>query len=158
MEINNLVSISEKTCVTGVPEGYRRDERIVIHGGFLWKIGTFHNEEQLKQALTLMEIDLVETGEQNYNPYSGKIKFYQLSKHLRNSSYYFWTIEQLNEVSNGLRLKKVKGLSNGSIVDCYVGIGDSEVVIFRPNPNAKEVMNKMEHLDEIKFKKENWYL
>ena len=32
-------------------------------------------------------------------------------------------MEQLKEMSKGQKLKKFKGLSNGSLVDCYVGRG-----------------------------------
>ena len=67
-------------------------------------------------------------------------------------------MEQLKEMSNGLKLKKFKGLSNGSIVDCYAGIGENIIEIFRPNPNAKEVYQPMTHEEEMKYRKENWYL
>ena len=63
-----------------------------------------------------------------------------------------------SKMSKGQKLKKFRGLSNGSLVDCYIGIGEDVIDIYRPNPNAKEVYNKMEFQDELKYRRNNWYL
>lgn len=62
----------------------------------------------------------------------------------------FWKKEELPE--NAVLFK---GLSNGSLVDCYYVHTASGSKIYRPNPNAKEVYNPLpvsEHLELIKTK------
>ena len=61
--------------------------------------------------------------------------------------FYFWKIEDLPE-----GIKPIKALSNGSIVTCYYKT-DKEAVIYRPNPNAKEVYDPLETAEHIAHKK-----
>ena len=90
---------------------------------------------------------------------TGKINFYNLSKNIINyRDGGFWSIEELRKITNNAELKKVKGLSNGSVVDCYAEIKEDEVIIYRPNPNAKEVYQTMTLEDELNFRKNNWYI
>jgi hypothetical protein len=154
------ISISEKTCTDyKVHPAMRREEKIIIHDGWEWHIGMIHNEKQLKEVLNFLEIELTEIEhEVEYNT-TGKIIFYNLSKNINSPcDGGFWNIEQLKEMSRGQKLKKFKGLSNGSLVDCYIGIGENVIDIYRPNPNAKEVYNKMELSDELNYRRNNWYL
>ncbi|MGL5327828.1 MAG: hypothetical protein ACRDD7_01075, partial [Peptostreptococcaceae bacterium] len=89
---------------------------------------------------------------------TGKIIWYNLSKNIKNYSLGFWSMEQLKELSNNAELKKLKGLSNGSIVDCYAEIKENEIIIYRPNPNAKEVYIKMDNEEDWEFRFNSWYI
>jgi hypothetical protein len=154
------ISISEK-IYTGcdVHPAMQRKEKIIIHDGWQWYIGCIHNEQQLQEVLNFLEIELTDIDHEVEHETTGKIVFYNLSKNINNlHSGGFWSIEQLQEMSKGQKLKKFKGLSNGSIVDCYIGIGEDVINIYRPNPNAKEVYKPMKLEDEIKYRRNNWYL
>lgn len=152
------ISISEKTCTDyyNVDPSMLREKNIIIHDGWQWQIGCIHNNKDLQEVLEFLEIELTEKIDEVEHPTTGKILFYRLSKHINNPcDGGFWSIEQLKEMSKGQRLKKFKGLSNGSLVDCYVGIGENVVDIYRPNPNAKEVYVASE---EFNYGRNHWYL
>jgi len=154
------ISISQKTCTDiNVHPAMRRESKIIIHDGWEWHIGKVQNQKELDEVLQFLEIELTTVEhEVEYNT-TGKIVFYDVSKNINNPcGGGFWSIGQLQEMSKGQRLKKFKGLSNGSIVDCYIGISENTVNIYRPNPNAKEVYNEMEHNEELYYRKNNWYL
>ena len=63
---------------------------------------------------------------------------------------YFWKKEELPAGA-----KKIKALSNGSIVDCYYQIKKDNVLFYRPNPNAKRVYKPLSLEEHIKFQSEN---
>ncbi|NLW48011.1 MAG: hypothetical protein GXY86_11850 [Firmicutes bacterium] len=154
------ISISEKTY-TGcdVHPAMRREEKIIIHDGWQWQIGTIHNEKQLEKVLQFLEIKLSDIEHEVEHKTTGKITFYNLTKNINSPcNGGFWNMEQLQEMSKGQKLKKFKGLSNGSLVDCYVGIGENVINIYRPNPNAKEVYQKMDFAEELEYRRNNWYL
>lgn len=154
------ISISEKIYNNyDVHPAMRREEKIIIHDGWQWHIGSVKNEEQLKDLLNFLEIEI--TGIQSQVEYetTGKITYYNLSKNINSPcDGGYWNLEQLEEMSKGEKLKKIKGLSNGSIVDCYIGIGENIINVYRPNPNAKEVYKEMELAQELDYRRNNWYL
>lgn len=154
------ISISEKVCNDyNVHPAMQRRERIIIHDGWQRHIGRVHNEEQLQQVLNFLEIKLAGIDHEVEYDTTGKITFYNLSKNINDPcNGGFWDMEQLQEMSKGQKLKKFKGLSNGSLVDCYVGIGENVINIYRPNPNAKEVYQKMDFAEELEYRRNNWYL
>ena len=154
------ISISEKTCNDyNVHPAMRRGNKIIIHDGWEWHIGTIHNEKQLYELLNFLEIELTDINHEVEYATTGKIIFYNLSKNISSPcDGGFWSIEQLEEISKDQKLKKFKALSNGSLVDCYIGIGKDVVNIYRPNPNAKEVYKKMDFQEELNYRRNNWYL
>lgn len=155
-----IVSISEKTY-TGIDvhSTMQRRERIIFHDNYQWYIGCVHDETELKQLLEFLEIELTTVDHEVEWETTGKIIFYNLSKNINPHAGLFWTLEQLKEQAKNEKIKKVKGLSNGSIVDCYVGIGEDIVNIYRPNPNAKEVYLPFSTLkEEIQYRENHWYL
>ena len=132
-------------------------EYTVVQTGPLSELGCFNDQTQFNQFLELFELELEEHS--MYKRGELLTKVYIPSKIILDDySGGFTSIEELNELAKGLRLKKVKGLSNGSIVDCYIGIAKNSVRIFRPNINAKEVAVTMTHEDQIRFKKSEWYI
>ncbi len=161
-ERNTYISISERTYTEwDVHPAMRRENRIVIHDGWQWVIGCIHNDEQLKEVLKFLEIEITTIHhEVEYKNTFGKCVFYNLSKDINNPcGGGFWNLKQLEEMSKGEKLKKFKGLSNGALVDCYVGIGKNIVNIYRPNPNAKEVYKPFKSIsEEIQYRKNHWFL
>lgn len=160
MKTNTTISISEKIYTDyDVHPALRREEKIIIHDGWQWHMGHVSNEDQLKEMLKVFEIELGDVACETEHETTGKIIHYNLSKEINRGDHGgFWSLEQLKEITNNAELKKIKGLSNGSVVDCYIKIGDDTVDIYRPNPNAKEVYKKMSLHDEIEFRKNNWYI
>lgn len=163
IEVNKMsktkISISEKVyngC--DVHPALRREEKIIIHDGWQWYMGHVEDEKQLNEMLEFFDMELTSISNKVEHETTGKIITYNLSKDIENYNCGFWNIEQLKEFSNNSELKKLKGLSNGSIVDCYAEIKEDKVVIYRPNPNAKEVYKEMSLNDEIEFRKNNWYI
>lgn len=154
------ISISEKTYKDyDVHPTLRREEKIIVHDGWEWHMGCVQNEEELKKMLDFLEIELTTVDHEVEYDTTGKIVFYNLSKNInRPCMGGFWDLEQLEEVFKDKKVKKFKGLSNGSLVDCYAVIGEDIVDIYEPNPNAKNVYVEMEIKDEIKFRKTHWYL
>ena len=153
------ISISEKTCNSAkIHPAARREKQIILHDGWEWHMGDIQNKEQLEDFLNFFNIEFTGIHHEVEYETTGKIYFYNLSKNIKTYKQYFWNLEQLKEFSNGAELKKVKGLSNGSIVDCYAEINDNEVVIYRPNPNAKEVYNPMEFEKELNYRCNKWYI
>jgi len=154
------ISISEKTCTDHtLHPAMRREHKIIIHDGWQWLLGNVHNEKQLQEFLNFLEIELTDIDHEVKWESTGKIIFYNLSKSINSPcDGGFWNMEQLQEMRQGQKLKGFKGLSNGSIVDCYIGIGEDIIDIYRPNPNAKEVYKRMELSDELNYRRNNWYL
>ena len=154
------ISISEKVYSYGdVHPAMRRNKQIIIHDGWQWHMGNINNKEELKDFLDFFNIELIEVFQEVEYETTGKITFYNLSKNIINYRYGgFWSIEELRKITNNAELKKVKGLSNGSVVDCYAEIKEDEVIIYRPNPNAKEVYKEMLLEDELNFRRNNWYI
>ena len=155
------ISISERACVDpNVHPGMRRAHRIIVHDGYEWQIGNIRDEKDLEELLNFLEIELTDVAWEAEWQTTGKIVCYNLSKHINNPcGGGYSTMEQLQEMAKGKKLKSLKGLSNGSIVDIYVGIGDDEVEIYRPNPNAAKVYKPFESLEkELHFRKNHWYL
>lgn len=62
----------------------------------------------------------------------------------------FW---KLSEIPDGA--KKIKGLSNGNIVDCYIWNDGETLHVYRPNPNAKEVYKPLPIDEHIKYMREH---
>jgi hypothetical protein len=62
----------------------------------------------------------------------------------------FWSMEELPE--NAIQYK---GLSNGSLVDCYYIHTENGSEIFRPNPNAKEIYKPLPIDEHIEFQSIN---
>lgn len=159
MKNKTMVSISEKVYnFCDVHPSARREKQIILHDGWNWHIGNIKDKKQLNDFLKFFNIELTDIIHEVEHETTGKIIFYNLSKNIVDSKSSFWSMDQLKELSNGAELKKVKGLSNGSIVDCYAEIKNNEIIIYRPNPNAKEVYNKMSFESEMEYRNNNWYI
>jgi hypothetical protein len=66
------------------------------------------------------------------------------------TEYLFWKMEEIP--TNAITFK---GLSNGSLVDCFYIHNENGSTIYRPNPNAKEVYKPMVLDDHISYQRVN---
>ena len=153
------ISISEKVYnFNDVHPGMRREKEIIIHEGWEYHMGEIQNKEQLKDFFNFFNIEFTGIHQEIEHETTGKIIYYNLSKNIINDKKSFWSLEELKERTNNAPLKKLKGLSNGSVVDCYAEIKEDEIIIYRPNPNAKEVYQPMEFKEEINYRSNKWYI
>ena len=133
------------------PERHRSP--IIIHDGWQWYFAEFSNWEQLERFLDFagLEIELEEENQWFFNPKCGTWRKYRVNRKLDNPCYGgFWSLSEIPESA-----KKIKGHSNGSIVDCYI-LNDGETLhIYRPNPNAKEVYKPLPLDEHIKYIREH---
>lgn len=114
--------------------------------GYEWTFhfASFQNLQQLEKFLNIFKVTL--TLENNH--FEGLTQF-KISKIFKDDGY-FWNLEELPK-----GCKKIKALSNGSIVDCYYKTTKKEIIFYRPNPNAKNVYKPLSTEEHIKFQKEN---
>ena len=121
----------------------KRESAAIIHNG-MWHFSRCETMEHLNSFCELLNITYSFNSENDY------IKFYKTNTVLNDMS--FW---ELNEIPK--HAKKIKGLSNGIIVDCYFTKENDLLTIYRPNPNAKKVYKKMDFKKELDFRKNNVY-
>lgn len=74
--------------------------------------------------------------------------YYVLNKEIEEKL--FWNLSQIENLEN---CKSFTGLSNGSLVTCYVDVHEDYVTIYRPNPNAKKVYKPMNITEHIKYQR-----
>lgn len=110
---------------------------ILNHKNCMFHIASFKTVEQFKKFVELFNIKLnyIET----INPNSeGEIKHYKTNYTIKDDTTYFWEFPKQTR-----NMKKIKALSNGLIVDCYIKRDNRSktITILRPNPNATKVYN-----------------
>lgn len=125
---------------------------IIIHDSWEWYFAEFNNQEQLQAFLDFAGLEIKLEEEKPYSkPECGIWRKYSVNRKLDDShNGGFWKLSDLPE-----GVKKIKGYSNGSIVDCYV-LNDGETLhVYRPNPNAKEVYKPLSIEEHIKYKRDH---
>ena len=94
--------------------------------------------------------DFLKRGKMKMKVVEVGIYHYRIDKTIEDR--YFWNLSQIENLD---KCVKHKGLSNGSVVDCYTYSDDNKVIIYRPNPNAKEVYKPLDIKEHIEFNKLN---
>ena len=147
-----FLTVVERTCP-------KHRSNYILHDGWQWYHADFNSEETMMDLLKFFECEIEEV-ETHYNADTGKWTCYNVSKDIISRSCGgFWTLDQAMKEINGRRYKAFLGLSNGAIVTCYAVFNDDDTVeILRPNPNAKEVYNKMRLKEELAYRRNHWYL
>ena len=107
----------------------------------------FHTEKGFNQFIKIANLKLenpriVESEE------CGKVFTYIIDAEIIETS--FWDSTDIPVGAN-----KFKGLSNGSYVDCYYVHTDNGSIIFRPNPNAKEVYKPLTLQEHLAYSRVN---
>lgn len=111
-------------------------------------LAEFDTREQLSAWCKLMGVSMMELPK-NTAMFPDTVKVYELSKSVQQFSF-----GDLSQIPQGAI--KHKGMSNGSIVDCYLYVTPIAFGIFRPNPNFKNVYVPLpleEHMQYIRDKK-----
>lgn len=100
----------------------------------------------LKRTNLTLELDRIDTFERD-----GELKTAKTYKaHGTIEERSFWCMDEVPENAN-----MFKGLSNGSLVDCYYIHTKNGSEIYRPNPNAKNVYEPLSLEDHIEYQKIN---
>lgn len=83
-----------------------------------------------------------------YNEKSGTVKLFDIIGEIHENS--FWHIEEIP-----VDAIPYKDLSNGKIVTCYYKHIENGSIIYRPNPNAKDVYKPLPIDEQIKYQEIN---
>jgi hypothetical protein len=100
--------------------------------GTFYNIATFTAEEQFNRFCETFDVKYNECEVEQVGCVFKHTGY--LNAAIYNAPLHFLT---LSELPKGRR--KFKALSNGSIVDCYFKRNGKNIIIYRPNPNAKEI-------------------
>ena len=148
MNTNHPITISVVNDLIGYNEQFpfglpRRYEVIVYDGGiYNYHLTSFNDFEKIKSLLSILGIEYqLKRSEENFIEYETSTIY---------KSVYFWDKESLP--SNALH---IKGLSNGSIVDCYFTNIDDVLTVYRPNPNNKDIYKPLPLKEHIEYCKNN---
>lgn len=142
--------------ITSIDEPYQRSSwggrghrrKYIIHNG-MWYFAEFDTKEQLDSFADMMgfSYELVEEREDVEG--HGMWRRYSMSHEIVDPcNGGFSKVEQLPAGA-----KAFKGLSNGSIVDCYFLNDGERIHIYRPNPNCKDIYQPLsieEHIAYVK--------
>lgn len=88
-----------------------------------------------------LQLELIE---ERYSKDLGKIKEYKIIGTIQEKM--FWSMKEIPKET-----KTFKGLSNGKLVDCFYQHVNNGSIIYKPNPNAKEVYKPMPINEHVKF-------
>lgn len=99
-------------------------------------------------ARTNLKLELTDSNEFTRDGELVKSKTYKAIGTIEDK--YFWSMDELPE-----NKMMFKGLSNGSLVDCFYTHTENGSLIFRPNPNAKDVYKPMPLNEHIEYKRVN---
>lgn len=101
----------------------------------MFHVASFKNFDQFKKFLKIFQIKIIYVDTYNKGT-SREVKHYKTNYLIKDDVCGFWKPQRLSK-----NRKKIKALSNGSIVDCILKRDEKNkiITICRPNPNAKEV-------------------
>lgn len=124
---------------------YKNKRVIIYREGYssMFHFASFTTVKQFKDFIKLFNIDY---DLDFITDYGKNIKIGRLTKRLTDGKIPFWKLADIPKKS-----KKIKALSNGSIVDCYIEETDNEIKLHRPNPNAKEIFKPLDLKNHIRF-------
>ena len=127
-------------------DGY--NNKYILHNGFMWHLGRFPEFEKLKAFMDLagLKMKLEET---KHCKRGGEFKRWSIDCDLDDHNH-FWSLSELPR-----EVKPFMGMSNGSLVTCYLYNDGKCLHIYRPNPNAKEVYKPLPLDEHIKFHRKN---
>lgn len=122
-----------------------------LHGGYKYLITNsctsytaYRTDKGFQDFLTRCNIRMSEVKSETQTKEFGKVQTFDLIGEIDEKS--FWSTSELPQ--NAIQYTD---LSNGSLVDCYYVHTENGSVIYRPNPNAKDVYNPMPLNKHIEF-------
>ena len=129
-------------------DGYRHP--VVLHRG-QWHLGRFPSMERLKQFLDYAGISIGELVEEYETDDCGLYRRWNVDFTVQEEGF-------TKRMSLPEGAKPFTGLSNGSLVTCYLYNDGRILHIYRPNPNAKAVYNPCSVDEHIKFCRKYGYV
>ena len=124
--------------------------KIIIMRDYQFYFAEFDNHNQFNTFLDTLGIDFIMDEIHNQDTTDELIIGHLSHKIIDDYAGGFWQLYQLPK-----KRTLIKGLSNGSIVDCYFSKDNrkKEVKWYRPNPNAKNVYVPLSTEDHIAHQK-----
>lgn len=121
----------------------------IIKQDSMYYFAEFRTQQQFENFLNTIGCKFILDKVKNKNTFN-EIKFGHLDYFIQD--YFtggFWKLSELPKNS-----QKIKGLSNGSIVDCYFykDKKNKKIIWYRPNPNAKDIYKPLEINEHIAHK------
>lgn len=135
--VNDLKKYNER-----YPRLQARDYNIIVHNGWQWHFSRAKDKEQLNKLCETLGI--------KYELLKEEENFKEFTTNTVYQSEYFVDIENLPK-----NAQKIKGLSNGSIVDCYFTNEKDILTVYRPNPNCKDIYKPMNIEEYIEYQRNN---
>ena len=130
------------TFVTEIINKVRWDKPYSVYidsGASLCNIATFRDWSMFENFCSKLGISLSDSCEWDTG------RKYRLSHNFKEIS--FWKKEDIPN-----NVKHILGMQNGSVVDCYIQVTEKEIIIWKPNPNAKDVYKPYEY-NSVEYKK-----
>lgn len=132
-------------------DGYRHS--YVLHKDNMFHLGRFPSMDKLKEFLDFAGLELGEVTEDRDTGLCGQYKSWNIDYDVMDVHF-----DDVKILPQGA--KSFRGLSNGSLVTCYL-YNDTEnkiLNIYRPNPNNKEIYDPMTTEEHIEFCRINGYV
>lgn len=123
-----------------------KDKRVIIYREGYSSMFHFASFETVKQFKDFVKLFNIHYDLDFITRYGENIKIGRLTKRLTDDKIPFWKLSEIPA-----NTKKIKALSNGSIVDCYIEETDKEIKLHRPNPNAKDIYKPLSLKNHIRF-------
>ena len=114
------------------PEETAKGYNFVIHKNYMFHFFSSNNERAYNRIIK--KLGFTFTGREENN--NGRIIKYLKEELIEES---FITKKQIPAGA-----KKIKALSNGSIVSCYFLRSGNKIIFYRPNPNYKRIYRPLE--------------
>ena len=120
---------------------------LITRGATNWT--AFKTVAGFKQFMKVygLQIDTTKTQIQELIYSNGRIMHIKF-KPSKFNEYSFW---KLSDIPNFKKCKKFIGLSNGSYVDCFYKQWKNGNIVYRPNPNAKDVYQPLSIDEHIAY-------
>lgn len=124
---------------------------VVLHKNWQWHLGRFPSMEKLQVFLDFAGLKLGELTDERDTGEAGIFRSWNIDCNIEDTGF-----NRISDLPKGA--KPFTGLSNGSLVTCYLYNDGDTLHIYRPNPNNKLLYNPLSIEDHILFCREQGYL
>ena len=126
----------------------QREYKYIVHYD-MWHLFSTNEKHIYKEFLEKFNI------KKELRNDSDNFKYYVTNTFYKDTNGGFWSLKDLP-----LDAKHIKGMSNGSLVDCFYTLdykgNDNVLTVYRPNPNAKNVYVPLDDLQEHFYYRKNF--
>ncbi len=124
---------------------------VVLHKNWSFHLGRFPSMEKLREFMEFAGLKLGELTEEKRMGQAGMFRIWNVDCEVSEHGF-----KELSQIPKGA--KSFTGLSNGSLVTCYLMNTGKVLHIYRPNPNYKAVYNPLSVDEHIAYCRENGYV